>query len=99
MKHTPRAGDFVQPDGWSQGASIYAEESGFTDSSWPGCQFRLPTNHPAPLDYHLGINLVVTGRPHTWPYMDGRFRSRCRIEFVGDGEPSTFTGGWIYHSI
>jgi hypothetical protein len=39
------------------------------------------------------VNVEITGkrRNHAgnWGWR------RCRIEFVGDGEPSVFSGGWI----
>jgi len=83
----PRVGDFVCPDGWDMGELLTAD-SGFSDESFPGCQFRLKG---ICADY--AVNVVMTGRIQR----DGYYR--CRIEFVGDGEPSTFSGGRIhFHS-
>jgi hypothetical protein len=39
------------------------------------------------------VNVVVTGR--TWQRREGDYWVRVRIEFVGDGEPSVFVGGWL----
>jgi len=92
-RYTPQVGDHLVPDGWGFGENLEADD-GYSDGSFPGCEFRLP----AGLDrvYRLAVNVKVTGGDHIVNF--GRYRSRCRIEFVGDGEPSTFTGGWIYHS-
>jgi hypothetical protein len=79
-------GDYVKPDGWKNG-ELLEEDCGYKDSSFPGCQFRLPNSHEG---YKLAVNITVTGRK---PNKDGYHR--CKIEFVGDGEPSTFCGGWI----
>jgi len=95
-RYTPQVGDFVQPDAWKIGETLEAD-SGFKDSSFPGCQFRLPGG----FDYKLAVNIVVTGKPHWNTLWSGgkKYRSRCKVEFVhDDNEPSTFTGAWIYHN-
>lgn len=93
-KHIPLVGDFVHPDEWKMGENLLADD-GFKDSSFPGCEFRLPGG----LDYKLAVNIRVTGKPHFLYELGGQSwcKSRCKIEFVGDGEPSEFTGGWIFH--
>ena len=97
-KHIPIVGDSVKPDEWRT-FEILEPSDGFSDSSFPGCQFRLPCR-----DMKLAVNIIVTGKPHflgRYPRNDtytSRYKSRCRIEFVGDGEPSVFSGGWIFHS-
>ena len=93
-KHTPKAGDYLQPDEWKNGGNNITLADDFKDSSFPGCQFRIvPPNH---LDYDLAINIKVTGKPH-YTHLNNWYESRCKIEFVGDGEPSTFSGGVLYH--
>lgn len=88
-RHEPRAGDYVVPDPWPCGGRL-EQDHGYSDSEFPGCQFRLPSSWG-----RLAVNVSATGRPH---YTIARtLRSRCRIEFVGDGQPSEFAGGWIYH--
>ena len=95
MKHTPQDGDYLEPDGWCIGENITSETDTFTDNGWPGCAFRVPCKV-----YSLGINIKVTGKPHYLGYMHvHNYRSRCKIEFVGDCEPSTFSGGWLYHGL
>ena len=90
-RYTPKAGDYVQPDQWKIGETL-AEDDGFSDYDFPGCQFRLPAK-----DYRLAVNVTVTGGSHCLGLPGPQWRSRCKIEFVGDGEPSEFSGGWIYH--
>jgi hypothetical protein len=83
----PMPGDYVTPDGWGFGEKL-REDDGAKDSSFPGCQFRIPSRGG-----ELAVNIKVTGNP---VYDGGRWKSRCRIEWVGDGEPSTFSGGAIW---
>jgi hypothetical protein len=61
-------------------------------STWDKAQFYLPTNSGGPIK-ELAVNVTVTGR--TLQRMQGDLFVRVKIEFVGDGEPSTFTGGWL----
>jgi len=91
---TLRVGDYLVPDGWKVG-DLLSADSGYKDSGFPGCQWRVhgtrcAVNGP-PVD--LAVNVTITGalRAHA-----GTFGCRCKIEFVGDCEPSTFSGGWIY---
>ena len=96
QKTDPQVGDFLKPDGWQIGSQL-EQDNGFSDSSFPGCQFRLPSGQWP--NYHLAVNVTVTGGKHAIDGMHTRTRSRCKIEFVGDGEPSTFTAGWITQDI
>jgi hypothetical protein len=91
-KYIPKVGDYIKPDGWKIGEKLLTDD-GYKDSSFPGCQFRLPAH-----DYRLAVNIKVTGKAYwTRTYSGPSFKSRVRIEFVGDGEPSSFCGGYIYH--
>jgi len=92
-KRNPRDGDAIWPDGWDMWENILAEEHPFSDSSFPGCEFRLPAGNGL---YKLAINITITGRMSRKENRMGQYGFRCRIEFVGDGEPSTFTSGWIF---
>lgn len=88
----PKAGDRIQADGWSLPELIFDDDitPGYKDSEWPGCQFRYESYRSG---WHIAINVRVTGGPK-W---NGRcWKSRCKIEFVGDGEPSTFSGGYLF---
>ena len=89
-------GDYLEPDGWGKayGEHITQAET-FSDSSFPGCQFRIRS-----IGGDLAINLTRTGKDQYVRHAYGRnqYRNRVKIEFVGDGEPSTVSHGWIYHS-
>lgn len=58
------------------------------DAGFAGCDFRLG------LRYHeIAVNVKITGRVEKmW---NGSPWIRCRVEFVGDCEPSTFTRAWL----
>jgi hypothetical protein len=92
-KHEAKAGDYCEPDGWNIGQKLVADTDTYTDDGWPGCAFRL---HCTNIKIDLGVNVVVTGMPHYCKY-GASYKSRVRIEYVGDCEPSTFVGGWLYH--
>jgi len=99
----PEIGLYVAPDGWKNsswegasliegdGPSMIETDEGPMCDGWPGCDFRLPTRF---IGIDVGVNITITGRkPH---FNNGQWRMRCRIEWVGDCEPSTFSHGWIY---
>jgi hypothetical protein len=91
---SPKIGDFVRPDGWNWGNPL-SESDGYKDSSFPGCTFRLNSEH-----YDLAVNVTRSGRKKVWSPSYGRhegtFKYRVKVEFVGDGEASTFSHGWLY---
>ena len=97
--YTPQPGDYLTPDDWKFGESLRVDAFSFKDSSFPGCQFRLPAGCTGEL---LAVNLKVTGKDHyigTYGMKPcPQYKCRVRIEFVGDGEPSTLTIGWLYHA-
>ena len=80
----------LKPDNWGWAYSLEADD-GFKDSSFPGCQFRLNQDDKK---IKFAVNIKTTGRPR---WNGQRYQSRCKIEFVGDGEPSVFHGGILYH--
>lgn len=66
----------------------------YVDSGFAGCDFRYPnpvlgweTKHA------IAVNVEITGR--TSQYRKGARWARVRIEWVGDCEASTFSGGWV----
>ena len=93
-KPIPQVGDFVKPEGWQIGEFLY-EGSNYSDSSFPGCRFYLATNSGGPIT-HLAVNIKVTGRKPQDYRKDGAEKWACRIEFVGDGVPSSFSKGYIW---
>jgi hypothetical protein len=90
-KAIPKVGDGIKADEWFCYETL-EKSDGWQDSGFPGCEFRvlLPRHN----DIKLAVNVKVTGKPR-WNGV--RWESRCRIEFVGDCEPSTFSGGLLYH--
>ena len=94
-QHVPAVGDPIQCDGWGVGAweSLTPADS-YHDDSFPGCQFRLPGRFA-----RYAVNVKTTGKPHYLSMVDGKrwYKSRVKVEFVGDGKPSVFAGGYIYH--
>lgn len=82
---SPSVGNFLEPDGWSFGELL-------SESDWDAADFRVCGNGHDPSGY--AIKLEITGR-------DLRYRHgslnwvRVRIVWVGDGEPDTFSGGWL----
>jgi hypothetical protein len=58
---------------------------------FPGADF----SWPSAVVGSLAVNVHVTGR--TFQYVSGGVRAvRCRVEFVGDCEPSSFASGWLF---
>ena len=81
----PAVDSYVVPELWTFGGRL-------RPSDWDKAKFYLPTNSGGPIK-ELAVNVTVTGR--TLQRRQGSLYARCQIEFVGDGEPSTFTGGWL----
>lgn len=87
-------GDAIKADGWpAYGAELLKAGDGPIDSNFSGCQFRVTMFNGR---YEVAINVVTTGRPQ---YKQGGWQSRCKIEFIGDGEPSQYAGGTLYHHV
>jgi len=86
-------GDVLQPDGWKPWSERITKSDGYKDSSFPGCQWRVKSRGG---DYDLAINLTVTGRKSKY-FSGGRgYAIRVKIEWVGDGEPSSYSCGWLF---
>lgn len=71
-------------------SEVLLEGEDFVDSGFPGCDFRFPVMNGL---HKIAVNIMVTGR--TSQYRDGARWVRVKIEWVGDCEPSTFSGGWM----
>lgn len=78
-------GSVIKIDGWR-----FAEK--LIPSSWEPAQFYIPTSSGGPIK-QLAVNVTITGR--TWQRREGEYWVRVKIEFVGDGEPSEYTSGWM----
>ena len=90
----PEVGSFVKLDEGRIGEKLLPGDD-FTCAGWDGCDFRYP--NPVSIwreSRAIACNVHVTGR--TIQYKDGGRRVRVKIEWVGDCEPSTFSGGWMY---
>jgi hypothetical protein len=94
--HIPAIGDSIFPDGWDGFASRLSPDHltpGYSDSSFPGCDFRLPSGKLPGVSY--AVNIRITGYRERYFPAANRWGYRCRVEFVGDGTPSNYCGGWI----
>jgi hypothetical protein len=84
----PEVGTVVYPDGWANKGGDLRE------SSWDKADFRL--NSATFTDESMAVNIKITGRTFQRPWGFNSPRAvRVRIEFVGDGEPSSFSGAWM----
>lgn len=93
----PMVGDFVMPDGWQTRHSSQEGSWLVADSlEWDRCDFRLPAG--GPMNFELAVNVKVTGRKVHVETLGENWVSakvRVEVEFVRDGEESTFSGGWM----
>lgn len=83
---TPMIGSVVEPDNWRLAERLLP-------SDWDKADFYLPTGYQCGIT-KVAVNIKVTGRTLRRRYGDSQW-VRIKIEFVGDGEPSTFLGGWL----
>ena len=86
----------VHPDQWGSCERLI-------ESEWIKAEYRLETGQE--VISSLAVNIRVTGRKEYFQHYhtgNGYFKPynmyaiRCKIEFVGDGEPSSYTGAWLY---
>ena len=78
-----KTGYYVQPDGWRFGECL-------KPSSWDKAKFYLPTGYDFGIK-EIATNIYISGRKFI--HKDGNIYVRVQIEFVGDGEPNTYTYG------
>ena len=84
-------GGFVMLDGKTIGETLLPGDA-FSDSGYPGCSARYPIFGCGPIK-SVAVNVTVTGK--SYRRLRGSYWLRCRIEWVGDCEPSTFAKGWV----
>jgi len=84
----PVVGSIVKLDNGRCEAMLAGED--FVDSGFAGCDFRFPLPNAG---LEVAVNIHVTGR--TVQQRNGAEWVRCKVEWVGDCEPSTFCGGWL----
>ena len=75
-----QVGDYVKPDGWPVGENLSAGDE--------FCPFRLKTRNGM-----YAVDITVTGNPK---WNGCLWESRCKINFMGDGEPNNVVGGILY---
>jgi hypothetical protein len=61
-------------------------------SEWERAEFYLPC-HSGPIT-EVAVNVRVTGRTFQRRPFSDALHVKVELEFVGDGEPSTFAPGW-----
>lgn len=92
-KPNPELGDNIICDEWRQHYPLI-EGDKIDDFE---CQFRVPMFNG---NFKVAVNVKVTGRKprEVYRYHDGTMVEKWRIlvEFVGDGEVSTYSGGWLF---
>jgi len=89
--YPPKVGDYVKPDHWITGGEHLQSGTDYKDSDFPGCQFYLKTGYIVGIT-QIAVNITLTGKPR---FVQGAWKTRCQIEFVGDGQPSEFTRGFV----
>ena len=86
VTYTIQLGTFLRPEEWSYASRLEV-------SDWDKAEFRIASNcYPG---VSVAVNVKFTGRTlQRAPYSDMKW-IKVEIEFVGDGEPSTFSPGWV----
>lgn len=83
------AGRSILVDGWKGHCSSILEDCEIPEFA----PFRLPSMTYTDVAYTC--NVEITGRTLQKRPYDGRLWVRVRIEWVKDGEPNTFSNGWM----
>jgi hypothetical protein len=89
-RQVPHVGSYVCPDGW--GNRSFAGQA-LIPSQWDQAQFRLLTGRP--VIESLAVNVEITGKTVDCSGAGSAIYARCKITFVGDGEPDRVARGWI----
>jgi hypothetical protein len=75
--------------------SIVENQSGRIETlracEWEGAEFRYP--HAFQPNPAVAVNVEITGR--TFQLRGSVWAVKVRLEWVGDGEPSRFSTGWL----
>ncbi len=82
---TPRPGDAVLLDTKKVSARL------FPCDDWDAADFRIEGRIT-----NVAVNVEVTGR-RIRQVPGGGYGWRVKVTFVGDGEPDTTVGGWMYN--
>lgn len=96
-KTSAQVGDQLYPDQWPSPGNLIAPDS-FDLQYFGGDILRVNTNQP--VIPTLPVKVKITGRKavYCWSFTPGKttYKVRVKVEFVKDGEPSTFSGGWLF---
>lgn len=92
LEVTAILGDEWKKHDWCE---INKDVDTYTDDSWKGCDFRYLSQ--AGCNDEIACNVIITGRKSI-PTGTGNYKTRVSIEIVGDGMPSAFFGGIVYHN-
>lgn len=85
----PTAGSYVVLDGRSVGECLLPCDD------WDEADFRWPNPIREWRESRAtACNVHITGR--TFQFRCGARCARCRVEWIGDGEPSESSKGWLY---
>ncbi len=83
----PEVGSWIWPDEWKDHGSNLGD-----CDWWSEAEFFVTGQY----NNVAAVNITVTGRTFQRPWgFSGPKAVRVKIEFVGDGEPSSFSGGWM----
>ena len=93
MDPTPRPGMCIQPDLWPYPTTLIAADD-FDRSYFGSDTIRILTGQD--IIPSLDIKVTVTGKTLFKCSCCNQYKARVSVEFLKDGEPSDFTGGWIY---
>ena len=77
----------IHPDGWPCWDFVTIDDDTYTDSDWPGCDYRTE-------QHNLAVDIHITGRKAKWNGIT--YETRARITFVKDGEPDVHLKGKVY---
>ena len=90
---------YIQPDLWPSGGWMIKPSDDFDKKYFGGDVLRVDCGHGDMYPNGLAIKIKITGRTWQREYRGANYRIRIEIEFLGDGEPSDFSGGWLYEKI
>lgn len=85
---------WIQPDSWGPGGWSLFDGDAFDKSYFGPDTLRIETGQE--IIPSLAVRVTVTGHKVIRYDNNGRAGYRCKIEFIGDGDPSTYTGGVVY---
>ena len=81
----------IQPDSWPTWEFVTIDNDTYTDSEWPGCDYRVGSGNA----HNLAVDIYITGR--TSKFNGTTYETRAMIVFPKDGgEAPTQVRGKVY---